>query len=93
MISSENNFSSLETIHVKFYIIAAGVPSVLDADWKLGFEEVVVLALGHPTAPSGVKRPTDDPLTGGSWWPAEVWVGLGLGLSLAAQLVVESRTE
>ena len=80
VISSANNFSSLQILDSRFCAVVGGTSCVLSRGWKSGFAELFVFALDGPTAPTGVERRSLASSVQGRVESEEVGLGLGLGL-------------
>ena len=56
VISSANNFSSLQILDARFCTVVGGSSCVLSIGCRLAFAELFVSALDDPIAPTGVER-------------------------------------
>ena len=83
VISSANNFSSLQILDSRFCTVVGGSSCVLSIGWTPAFAELFVFALDGPIAPTGVKRWSCASSVQGRVKADEV--GLGLIMALVAE--------
>ena len=85
VISSANNFSSLQILDARFCTVVGGSPCVLSIGWRPAFAELFAFALDGPIAPTVVERWSCASLVQGRVKADEVGLGLGLFMGLVAE--------